>query len=289
MDREEMNAALCARIGAAYQPPLDGAGGGEGAWDDRVRRFEVLGDAARGAQRLDYLHVRRSGNFGNNYIQLFHALAVAQARGVKRVLHRFSQFGAHRPAAGPRLVSRRSMAPDKLGVSGAFFVRKGIETLRDLPADRFLRILDSYLRPALQLDMPAADQGAVALNLRGGADVFENRNPNPHFGQPPLSFYQAALARIAKTHDVTAMNIVHQDLRNPVLEPLTDWLQGSGVDWRLTTGDMFGDARALLAVEYIVMGWTTSTAALALLSRNLRTVTISHRAPLRAKLPAAAQ
>ena len=77
MDREEINAALCARIGAEYHPPIDGSGG----WDARARRLEVLGDISRGARRLDYLRVKRSGNFGNNYIQLVHAIAVAEARG----------------------------------------------------------------------------------------------------------------------------------------------------------------------------------------------------------------
>lgn len=285
MDREEINAALCARIGAAYHPPIEGAG----SWGDRARRFEVLGDLSGGASRLDYLQVERSGNFGNNYIQLVHALAVAEARGVKRVQHRFNQFGGHKRAAGPRLSFRRAMAPDKTGLSGTYFIRSVFDDLRDLPPDQFVRISNAYVRPALLLDQPEAEKGVVALNLRGGADVFENPAPNAFYGQPPLSYYQKALTNLAEIYPLSAVNLIHQDLRNPVLQPLTDWLQGLGLPWRLTSAGMLGDAQALMAAEHIVMGWTTFTSALALLSLNMRTLTAFRKAPLFAEICAAAE
>ena len=285
MDREEINKALCARIGAEYRPPFEG----KGTWDDRARRLEVLGDASRGAGRLDYLHVKKSGNFGNNYIQLVHAMALAEAHGVKRVLHRFRQFGARKGAAGPRLSSRRSLGIGKLGLSGTFFLRGMFDDLCDLPPEQFLRISDAYVRPALLLEQPIAEKGVVALNIRGGADVFENAKPNRHYGQPPLSYYQRALANLTEQYDLAEVNLVFQDVRNPVVEPLTVWLQGLGVPWRLTSEGILGDARALMAAEHIVMGWTTFTSALSLLSSNMRTVTVFRKGPLFREMCVAAE
>lgn len=285
MDREDINKALCARIGAEYHPPFDG----KGTWNDRARRLEVLGDVDRDPGRLEYLRVRKSGNFGNNYIQLVHAMALAEARGVKRVLHRFGQFGAGKGAAGPRLSFRREMEPGKLGLSGAFFLRAMFDDLCDMPPDQFLRISDAYVRPALLLERPKAEKGVVALNIRGGVDVFENETPNAFYGQPPLSYYQRALANLTDRYELTEVNLVHQDVRNPVVEPLTVWLQGLGVPWRLTSGGILGDARALMAAEHIVMGWTTFTSALSLLSSNMRTVTVFRKAPLFREMCAAAE
>ena len=276
MDREEINAALCARIGAAYHPPL----ADETDWSARARRFEVVGAAEGGARRLDYLQVRRSGNFGNNYIQLVHALTVAEARGVKRVLHRFNQFASHKRAAGPRLSFRRQMAPDRTGLAGTFFVRGVFQDLADLPPAQFLRVSNAYVRPALLVRQPGVEKGLVALNLRGGADVFDNPAPNDRYGQPPLSYYQKALTNLMVRRDVSAVNLVHQDDRNPVLAPLIAWLGETGLPWRATSAGMLGDAEALMAAEHVVMGWTTFTSALALLSNNMRTVTAFRKAPL---------
>lgn len=285
MDREEINAALCARIGAAYQPPV----GPDASWEARARRLEVVGQALKGGRRVDYLQLRKSGNFGNNYIQLVHAMMVAEARGVRRVLHRFGSFGSHRRAAGPRLSFRRSMQPDKTGLSGAFFIRTAFDDLRDLAPEQFLRVSNAYIRPALLIEQPAVEKGVAALNLRGGADVFENAAPNALYGQPPLSYYQKALGHLAEAHDLSAVNLIHQDERNPVLEPLVAWLQGVGLPWRTTSAGMLGDAGALLAAEHIVMGWTTFTSALALLSRNMRTVTAFRKAPLWSEMCVAAE
>lgn len=285
MDREEINKALCARIGAEYRPPFEG----KGTWDDRARRFEVLGSPHRGAGRLDYLRVEKSGNFGNNYIQLVHAMALAEVHGVKRVLHRFRQFGARKGTLGPKLTFRRSMELGKLGLSGTFFLRAMFDELCDLPPEQFLRISDAYVRPALLLEQPKAEKGVVALNIRGGADVFENRMPNKHYGQPPLSYYQRALANLTDRYELSEVNLVYQDVRNPVVEPLTVWLQGLGVPWRLTSEGILGDARALMEAEHIVMGWTTFTSAVSLLSSNMRTVTVFRKAPLFREMCVAAE
>ncbi len=216
-------------------------------------------------------------------------MALAETRGVKRVLHRFRQFGARKGAVGPRLTFRREMEPGKLGLSGAFFLRAMFDDLCDMPPEQFLRISDAYVRPALRLERPKAEKGVVALNLRGGADVFENPSPNALYGQPPLSYYQRALANLTDRYDLTEVNLVYQDVRNPVVEPLTVWLQGLGVPWRLTSEGILGDARALMAAEHIVMGWTTFTSALSLLSSNMRTVTVFRTAPLFQEMCVAAE
>ena len=80
------------------------------------------------------------------------------------------------------------MPPGNLGLAGTYFLKTAFDDLCDMPPERFLRISDTYVRPALLLEQPKVEKGVALLNLRGGADIFENPSPNPIYGQPPLSY-----------------------------------------------------------------------------------------------------
>ena len=118
--------AMCARIGADWAPP---AGHGAG-WSARVAGFEAVGDARRARRGwVDFLAVRKSGNFGNNYIQLLNALVTAEAAGVRRVTHSFDWFDAGAPDRRLSLIRRRQPGAGQAGLAGAFFLRSNIRAL----------------------------------------------------------------------------------------------------------------------------------------------------------------
>ena len=267
--------AMCARIGADWAPP-----GRQGqGWTARVEGFEAIGSASRARRgRVDFLHVRKSGNFGNNYIQLMNALVVAEAAGVRRVTHRFDWFEEGEPAWGLKLVRRRRPQRRQAGLAGAFFLRSNIAILREAAPERFLRVSDEFLAP--RLSVGEAPVAPVCLNLRGGTDVFDNAAPHGRYGQPPLSFYQLALRNIFERHGRQRVVVVHQDERNPVLVPLLAWLAEEGVKASRASGGPEADARMILGASHLVMGRTTFTAALAMMSKRLESLSVFREVPL---------
>lgn len=274
-DKLALAHAMCARIGADYAADENAED-----WSARVAAFEPVGDLRRAARGwVDYLEVRPSGNFGNNYIQLLHALTAAEAAGVYRVTHPFGWFDTGAPARDLRLVRRRKTPPDQAGLAGAFFLTSNIRAVRDARAETLVRISDEFLAP--RLAVAPTEAAPLVLNLRGGEDVFANPAPNGRYGQPPLAFYQMAVRNILGRHGAMPVAVVHQDELNPVLRPLAEWLAAEGAPARLISGGPERDAAALLGARHLVMGKTTFTAALAMMAPGLESLTVFRDPPLR--------
>ncbi len=265
--KDRATAALCARIGATYLGPYrDGDD-----WSVRMRSYGLTGDAGRAARgRIDHLRIIRSGNFGNNLVQVIHALILVEAHGIRRIVHDVDWLAD--TAARPRLTRAGSEPSAEAGLMGTFFLANANRTLGAAPPERALRMIRDHLKPAFTLTPAGA--GGLCLNLRGGADVFENPSPNGRYGQPPLSYYQMAARHILTRHGDMPVEIVHQDHRNPVLAPLVAWAEAEGLSPMLTSGGPEADARAILSARHLVMGWTRFTAGLALLSSRLESLTI---------------
>lgn len=267
--QDALAARVCSRIGAEY------AGGiARGAdWAANMRSYELIGDRRR-AQRghLDYLYVRRTGNFGNNVIQLINAAILAERFGIKHVIHRTSWIDDYHAPGGPALLNRpTALAGSYAGLSGTYFVASAISALSDLPPERRLRVFDASIKPGITLTPERAT--GICLNLRGGYDVFENPDPNRHYGQPPIAYYQTALTRLLQRHGPQEIEIVHQDHRNPVLQPLLHWLEQQDLGHRVTSSGPEGDAMAMLSARHLVIGWTSFSAALALFSPHIESLT----------------
>ncbi|MEL7463527.1 MAG: hypothetical protein AAFN79_05645 [Pseudomonadota bacterium] len=278
LDEFEIALAMCGRIGADL--PVEP---GDGGWRDRVSAFAPVGDMERAAKGwIDVLRVRPSGNFGNNYLQLLHALTVAEAAGIERVSHNFAWFDGGEPARDIRLVRRRMIPERQAGLEGAFFLKTNVRALREATPETFVRLSDEFLAPRLSVE--PVEIAPVALNLRGGADIFENDAPNGRYGQPPLCFYQMALLHVLETFGEMAVAVVHQDERNPVLAPLVEWLTAEGIDARLLSGGAERDAAAILGARHLIMGVTTFADALAMMSPRLESATAFRHGPMEALL-----
>ena len=103
---------------------------------------------------------------------------------------------------------------------------------------------------------------SLTVHIRGG-DVFGPRKPRA-YGQPPLSFYELVL------DDDTweDVNIVHQDLLNPVLPGLVELCRERGITPHLVSGSLADDVAVLLESTNLVAGRGTFVPAVAGLSRR---------------------
>jgi hypothetical protein len=101
----------------------------------------------------------------------------------------------------------------------------------------------------------------LVIHIRGG-DVFGPRKPRT-YGQPPLSFYH----RVLREKEWTAVTIVHQDLHNPVVEPLLDLCSQLDIPVTNQMGSILEDVRALLSGHTLVAGRGTFIPAVVGLSR----------------------
>lgn len=237
----------------------------------RQNRLKIYGDARRAAAAtgLDSLTLGRAGFFGNNVIQLVNAIMIAERTGIPLVRHEFPAFGPAPRGLPVRLQSGR--APRwrrEVGLRGRFFLRYNNAILRERNAAEFMDVVDRYLRPAFRWGV-APEKGLLALNLRGGKDLFGRDTPPEFYGQPPLSFYIGAAEAAIAAHEIKRIAIVHQDELNPVLPALRDWARSTGLPLDCVSHGPEGDAKALGAAEHIVMGCTTFTEAVALLSKGL--------------------
>ena len=111
---------------------------------------------------------------------------------------------------------------------------------------------------------PALPQDHMVVHLRGG-DVFGPRKPAA-YGQPPLGYYELLL----DSQKWSGVSIVHEDLLNPVLEPLKEACARRGIPVFEQSGSVREDIAFLLRGETLVAGRGTFMPAIAGLSRHVR-------------------
>ena len=110
----------------------------------------------------------------------------------------------------------------------------------------------------------------LVIHLRGG-DVFGPRKP-ASYGQPPLAFYR----RILDNERWSAVTIVHQDDKNPVLRPFLETCKARKVPVTTHSGKVGEDIAELLRASTLVAGRGTFMPAVVGLSRNVKRVFYFH-------------
>ena len=122
----------------------------------------------------------------------------------------------------------------------------------------------SFLAPGLV--QGRSGPNTLVIHLRGG-DIFRGRSAL-EYAQPPLAFYTLILS-LRKWDKVS---IVHQDERNPVLEPLIRHCDSLGVAVRLFSGSLGDDLKVLLGATTLVAGRGTFIPAIVGLSKRVKSV-----------------
>jgi hypothetical protein len=117
---------------------------------------------------------------------------------------------------------------------------------------------------------PQLPSSHLVIHLRGG-DVFGPRKP-ASYGQPPLAFYE----RILDHERWSAVTVVHQDSKNPVLKPLLESCTARKIPVTTHSGNVVDDIAVLLGASTLVAGRGTFMPAVVGLSRNVKRVFYFH-------------
>ena len=219
---------------AAYLPEL-------GMFGNMVKRLATAFTIA-GVGRFGHVVVPQSA--------IFHSGIFAQQLHTPDTSYRV-WFGEQkpRPRSGVRFL-----------ITGNFFNNPGV-TVQD-SGDAMAQAWSSLHH---MLDFPTAlaplEADHLVIHLRGG-DVYGPRKP-ASYGQPPLAYYQAILEH----QKWSAVTVVHEDSRSPVLEPLLDLAGRLCPVVTTQSGSLQEDLAFLLSAHTLVAGRGTFVPAIVGISR----------------------
>lgn len=214
------------------------------------------------------------GRLGNAIQEIVCAMAVAQDHKIGHlVIQGFSLFSSKGELANPGLV--KTDTGTKIWIGHKFFLSKTQTSPRALVrwSRKGFPLSDNPKAwAATRMILPSIPRTQVwgrdtlVIHLRGG-DVFGGRNATA-YGQPPLAFYLWVLEQ----REWREVVIVHQDNKNPVLEPLAEAVRQRGAGLEMFSGRLADDINVLMGARTIVAGRGTFIPAIAGLSEEIREV-----------------
>jgi hypothetical protein len=201
--------------------------------------------------KVDVLRIAGWFRFGNSVIQLRNAIYVAERLGARAI----EASESHSFFAGDRAgrialswgVRKAGLAPT---LQGRFFKLDDFDL--SLDADDAARIFRHHVRPLVRPEFRIPDMRVrpddLVLHFRAG-DVFSGE-VHPGYGQPPLSFYLAAVER----EQPARVWLVYEDRGNPCIDAAETALRQRGLDVVVQSGTLDDDLRVLLSARRIVAG-----------------------------------
>jgi len=232
--------------------------------------------------RVGALHVDKAqGRFGNNLLQLGTAACLAQQLGIRRI---YLTSLPHMQIEEPVQIRDVTFLPESLlerhkpvGVlSGTFLHREQFgDVMKDVGFDRVLEMAGAVGQPivhrsAVQPGLPVKATDLV-IHLRAG-DIFARSKPHPGYAQPPLTFYRLCVDFARAELGTDRVILVYEDEGNPCVPALKSWLDEAGIHCVTHSRSLAEDMSILLAASHCVFGHGTFGLAMALLSRQMKTV-----------------
>ena len=218
------------------------------------------------------------GQLGNQIVENACSIAVAKRFGIKEVIPESSypfREGIHnvagvtfRPGVGTIekvtnsniLISfLRGLKPE-VHLRGAFFLswHEMAGKNHPQPSRRIFRDLAKAM--SFDLGGNPLPEGQVVAHIRGG-DIFD-QPVNPHYGQPPLSFYQLVLT----SRKWEKVWVVSQDSANPVFEALLTWLKQSDINYEVQSKSVAEDGSLIYGSKNVIASRGTFTTAITAMS-----------------------
>ena len=119
-----------------------------------------------------------------------------------------------------------------------------------------------------QLDKVSGDDRTLTIHIRSG-DIFEEMNPHPGYGQPPLCFYQKCISHF----NPSKVLLVYQNLSNPVIEALQSWLSSNSIQFQIQTSvDLREDVQALMLGNTFILSRGSFMMGVLALKKNVSRV-----------------
>ena len=184
----------------------------------------------------------------------------------------FSSCNSHPFFEGGRAGDFELIWADNLSLlptlEGEFFNVRAFRLKSSAP--EMARVFTELVRPLLVARLREPDlrvrRDDLVLHFRAG-DIFrQTRPPHPGYGQPPLSYYLAAVER----EQPARVWLVFEDRSNPCIDAAEAALRKRGVEVLLQSGTLEEDLRLLLSASRLVAGRGSFAHMVAHLSERLR-------------------
>lgn len=217
------------------------------------------------------------GWFGNNIIQMIHAIHIGKKTESKVVIKHHAHVNVD------KLNMTLDFRRDKTKITNTltkhwyskddlkpFLPPTTFETHQILTTIIYPFIIDS-LKPSIEDAYILKD--TVVIHIRSN-DIFKlNSTVHPKYGQPPLSYYTSIIKSLNTSTPIKSILIVtEKDRRNPVISGLQEWIKKEYPTVYLTcqSSTFEEDVKALLSAQVLIVGNSTFTWILSLLSKNLK-------------------
>jgi hypothetical protein len=217
---------------------------------------------------------------GNAIRQLRNALQVAEKLGARTI-----QFVESHPLLeGSRVGNFELVWGDCYcttpTLEGEFFNAKTFRLKSSAP--EIARVFTDLVRPLLAAPIRESDPRLrpddLVLHFRAG-DIFGPSKPSIlNYGQPPLSYYLAAVDRERPSR----VWLVYEDRNNPCIADAEAALQSRGIKVLLQSGSLEEDVRLLLSASQLVAGRGSFAFMVAHLSKRLRKAYFFHQGNMEA-------
>jgi hypothetical protein len=211
--------------------------------------------------RIDVLQIPYWLRFGNSIMQLHYAFHVAEMLGARTLqFAKRHAFLEGQRAGDFELVwdSSSRLAPS---LEGEFFSLKAFRLTPNVSARA--RVFRELIRPLLATHIcqpdPRMREDDLVLYFRAG-DIFAR--PNKRYGQPPLSYYLAAVER----EQPTRVWLVFEDRGNPCIDAAEAALAEWGVKVLVQSSTLAQDLRVMLSAPKLAAGHGTFAYMIAHLS-----------------------
>jgi hypothetical protein len=140
-----------------------------------------------------------------------------------------------------------------------------------------MKISDEFVEPICSLTTDfVLSASQIVIHIRSG-DIFES-DPHPNYGQPPLIYYVTSLRDIISKkkkelfEGLSVYIITQQDRKNPTIQGIVEWCHKNDVKVTIQSSDIHSDIKYILAAQTLIVGFSTFTKVLILLSKNLRSL-----------------
>lgn len=160
------------------------------------------------------IYVKKYGKFGSNVLQLSNAIYLAEVFGISKIYIRNNFCYIKKKiitSKGIEIIPSSRPPPKnsiKLGDKLFKMTYKGYN-----PENRVYEFASETLKGVPKV---RTNDNALYIHIRSG-DAF-NKNPNQHYGQPPLCFYES----IIEKWNFNSIYVITDDTKNPVTKKLIE-------------------------------------------------------------------
>ena len=203
------------------------------------------------------LYIDLPGYIGNFIIQLLNAIFLARIYNIsciyilptETVVANFSNKFLAVTKSNIRLIFG---VPQKGIAIASSFVN--LDCLpKDVVKPSFRTLSSEIARQFCSTSNKISSASSLTIHIRSG-DIFGYKAfYYPSYGQPPLAYYILCI----EYQKPSSVNLVYEDLANPVIEELISYLQNKNIHFSLVSGSVENDFKTLVSARNLVLSFGT--------------------------------